>query len=276
MNSYQTIMKNILYLTDSMHISESAVDYVANLARDTSSTIVLTTIHQSKRKVAVVGESLEDDDSFTHLNKLRYLFTRVHRVPCEVGYEDVSSSDYASLGQVADKYDLLVYGTALKSSNTEMKNLDVVKLIKGVLVPLLLVPEGSEYKKINRLLYGFDCLHVTEPPLLQLHWLSDWFDADVHFISILSSPSSTQQEDKINSIHNKIALHWRRNKRVSFETIQYDNVSTCLEHYLDVWKRNDLLVLSVNHDRTLKRMMQPSIIKKLVAHAGHPLLVIHR
>ncbi len=269
-------MKTILCPIDSTPVSYRLVQYTGSLARDTQSKVFLLSTDAKKRSLVAAGSN-RDRSNAGRLDELHDYLSGIKHVPCGIEQESLAGSPYKKLGAVADHYDLMTLSVFQNESHELIsQGMDLVKILQETLAPILLVPDHFQYQKVQRLLYAYDEKHEPKPPLAELHWLADWFGAEVRFISILQSDTSIHEEDRINSLHNMIANSWKGKNRISFETIVHSNVPRCLAHYLDLWMRNDLLVLSINHHNMLERLWHKSVVKGLLNNSLHPYLIIHR
>ncbi|HCW09302.1 MAG TPA: hypothetical protein DGG95_18255 [Cytophagales bacterium] len=267
-------MKTILCPTDFSKSADKTSRYAAQLAKDTNAKIILAATPTKKSKV-LAGDWPDETD---HLYEIHDLLKANYQIPCGIEEEVVNDNVYKKLSKIADRYDLMIFGMQFGSEGLPRHSagIDLIKIIQETLAPLLIVPEKFEYKKINRLLYAYDYQHEPEPPLLVLQWLADWFNVELRFISIYQDDISTEEERHIDLIENKIANQWKSKQKLSFESIQFENVPMCLEHYLNLWSPNDLLILSVNHQNMLQKLWHKSVVKCLLASATHPYLIIHK
>jgi hypothetical protein len=270
-------MKTILCPVDPSPHSDQLIHYVGDLAKDTQSKIYLIAAEASARKELALAGPTNDKVEHERLDELHDYLNSVKHVLCSIEEESIMGNAYKKLGIIADGYDLMAMSiTVTDKGKASAKGLDLTKILHATLVPLLLIPDQFKYKKIKRLLYAYDYKHEPEPPLIQLHWLADWFEAEIRFISVLPSDISTKEQDKLSSLHQTIGGSWKGNNKISFETIIYPDVPRCLEQYLSLREMNDLLVLSINHQNMLERFWHKSVVKGLLQYSKHPYLIIHK
>lgn len=272
-------MKKILCPVDYSIASDKLIRYTAELAHNTESKIALVALEPSKRKMRVLAGHEDTQEEVPQvLNNMHDLLTGIYHVPCEIVPSALSTNEYKKLSTLADHYDVLMVG--VKGDGSRIKEsihgMNLVRLIRETLVPLMIVPENYAYREVKRLLYAFDYLHEPVPPIMQLQWLASWFKAELRFLSILPRVPTDEEEDKINTIHNSISLQWHSSSKLSFETIVYKDVPKCIEHYWTILQSNDLTILSVNHENALKRMWHKSVVKPLLTCAKHHYLILHK
>lgn len=274
----QRVMKTILCPVDFSPYSDGVSRYASQLARDVNAKVVLIAASPVRGKVPA-GDWTEDrGEADNRLDELRDQVKATYRIPCGKEDDVIINNIYKRLGLVADNYDLTVVGMKWGKDRVRRNGaeLNLVKMIQESLAPLVIIPERTTYKKINRILYAYDYRHEPEPPLLQLNWLSAWLGAKVKFVSIIQTNTSVSEHEKINSMHREIAGQWRSKTMIEFETIVSDDAPRALEHYLDMRRGNDLLVLSVNHRNILERAWHKSVVKHLLKTAQYPFLILHK
>lgn len=270
-------MKKILCPVDFSMPSERVARYAAQLARDTKSKVVLVAVHEGKLATAVGGEEEDKGDATEMLGEMHDLLKMDYGILCSVEDEIISGNISKKLGTTADHYDLTVLGSP-KAGKKEFQNfagLDLIKVIQASLAPLLIVPENFKYEKIKRLTYAYDYTNEPQPPIGQLTWLASWFGAEVRFVSILNN-STRKEERKFESMHSKIISQWRPEIKISFESVAYSDVAECLDHYIGLWSENNLLMLSINHQTMLDRLLHKSVVKELLRCAKRPYLILHK
>lgn len=270
-------MKNILCPVDLTAASYHTSKYAAMLARELNGRLVLTVMNHKSVEVPAGIETLELGGPEQQLSEMRDLVNTAYRVHCATLSQTVTPENLGAFTEPTQEYDLAVVGLPPVGSNkAKLYNSILIKLIQNTRLPLLLIPENAEYRKIERLLYAFDYRHANEVPLKHLAKMSASFHAPVRFLSILPSDISSREEQEINSIHNRIVNQWSEPAGISFETIPYDNVPLCLAHYLTIWKANDLLVLTVNQENWWSKIGHKSVVKELLNSVDHPYLILRK
>lgn len=270
-------MKKILCPVDFSISSERVSRYAAQLARDTKSKVILIATHEGKLAPAVGGEGEDKGDAVEMLGEMHDLLKMDYNVPCGIEEEVISGNISRKLGEIADHYDLTILASPREKGH-EFQNfagVDLIKIIQASLAPLLIVPEHFKYEKIKRLTYAYDYIHESQPPLAQLLWLADWFGAEVRFVSILHD-SSGKEERKFEELQSRIVNQWKSGVKLSFESVAYQDIAECLDHYIGLWSENNLLMLSVNHQGMLEKLWHKSVVKELLRCAKRPYLILHK
>lgn len=271
-------MKKILCPVDFSMSSERVARYAAQLARDTKSKVILIGIHEGRLATAIGGEGEDKGDTIETLGEMHDLLKSDYNISCGIEDEIISGNISKKLSPVTDHYDLTVLASPKENGEKEFQNfsgIDLIKVIQTSLAPLLIVPENFRYEKINRLTYAYDYTHEHQPPLEQLLWLGEWFGAEIRFVSILHN-SSRNEERKFEDLQRKIVSQWKFAVKISFESVAYKDVTECLEHYIGLWSENNLLMLSVNHQNLLGKLLHKSVVKELLRYAKRPYLILHK
>lgn len=266
-------MKTILCPVDFTPKSDRLLNYVTSLARDRNGKIFLVSTQETQKKELVLAGAHKNEVG--KLEELHDFISGVQGVPCGIVDESISGNLYKKLGNIADNYDIMAMPIIPSASEGKTKNVDLHKVIQDTLAPILVIPDHFHYQKIKRLLYAYDYKHETEPPIMQLNWVADWFNAEMVFITLMPGDTSVKEESKWTSIQFAIKNSWHGQKKISFETIVYPNLPNGLEHYLGLSHANDLLVLSINHQNILERVWYKRVVKGVLQYAKHPYLIIH-
>lgn len=268
-------MKTLLCPIDFSILSRATTQYAARLAQEMDAKIILVAANPVIEKIPA-GKWNRREEAFHVLDEWRDQIANQFHVPCETRKDIITSSKQLSI--LADEFDLLMLGLTKIKRGTIMDyaGFELLKIIRDTLAPILIIPDNYKFSKVKRLLYAYDYHSDASPALQQIKWLADWFNAEVTFISILPGELPLREEDRLNLTQDKISARWSTEKNLRFETIVYHNVSRCLEHYLSLWEKNDLLVLSVNHTSMLEKLWHKSVVRQLLKYGAHPYVILHR
>lgn len=264
-------MKTILCPVDYTARSQKLLEYVSRLARDRNCKIYLVSTKPVKRSDMILAGSHRLPDK---LDELHDYFSGTMGLSIGVIEESLSGNLYKKLGSMADSYDIMALLVSSATNATE-KDIDLKKIIQDTLAPILIIPERFSYQPIKRLLYAYDYKHEKEPPLMQLNWLAEWFNAEVVFVTLLPGDSSIKEENVLHAIRSGIRNSWTGVHPISFETVVYPNLPKGFEYYLGLSDANDLLLLSINHQNILERIWHKRVVKGVLQYSQHPYLIIH-
>jgi len=262
-------MKTILCPVDFSTRSERLLAYVSSLAKDRNCKIYLVSAKAAQKKEKVLaGAHVGTIKS----DKLHDYFSGIIGLPFTVIDESLSGNLYKKLGSLADNYDIMAMSSV--AHETE-KDINLKKIIQDTLAPILIIPDRFSYQPIKRLMYAYDYKHEKEPPLMQLNWLAEWFNAEVVFVTLLPGDSSIKEENVLHIIRTGIQNSWIGVHPISFETVVYPNLPKGFEYYLGLSDANDLLLLSINHQNILERIWHKRVVKGVLQYSQHPYLIIH-
>lgn len=268
-------MKTILCPVDFSPRCDRLLQYIGELAHDRNGKVFLISTQTAAKKELVMTGA---PSGYSRIDKMHDYLSGIQRVPCGIIQETLTGSSASKkLGAFADNYDIMAVSMPSSvDANENDKGLELQKIINDTLAPILVVPDRFPYRKIKRMLYAYDYKHEPDVPLMPLHWLSDWFDAEVLFITLFPGETSIKEQEKLLIMQDRIKNSWKGNRPISFRTVMYPNVPKGLEHYLELSEENDLLVLSVNHQNIFERVWHKSVIKGVIHISRHPYLIIHR
>lgn len=273
-------MKKIICITDFSSISDNAVQYAAQLAMDTNSKLILLWLQNKTHdeKVAVLSGSY-DEDRPMHTTKLAEscdLLRGVWGIRCD--YKEIPDLvDHAE--EVLDSdVQMVVMGIESPSNHTPYKLFTGIdfKVVRNTHVPVLLIPETFRYKKLTRILYAFDYVHDQNPPLDQLQRLAAWLRTDVRVLSVVQTHFSSEEEGKIDTRNSELLANWKGAYTLSFDSIYYPDVAQCLEHYMKLWRADDMIVFSIGQQSFTDILFHKGIIQQMTLCCEYPILIMHR
>jgi hypothetical protein len=271
-------MKKIICLIDYTLASENAMQYAAHLARDTSAKLVLATLQHHKAPKKALAMAGEDDESLYHSSRLPEMCDRVRgvwKVPCEY-QESIDVENQTDL--IRQDVHLVVMGiNSSKKTTPYLLSSDIdFKMIRESRIPVLLVPDNFEYHKLSRMLYAYDYANEATPPLDQLKELSEWLKADLRFLSVVDKSYSPEVENLLDERNAEIISHWKSGRKLTFDYIYYSDVKKCIDHYLELWRSDDIVIFSIDHPTFLHRLFHKSVIREMTVCGSYPILIIHK
>jgi hypothetical protein len=273
-------MKTLLYPVDFGIVTSAISEYAAKLASDVNAKMVLVSTGGRSKMTHAVYTHPDRNRNAGNLDKMHNLLTTHNHISCAVDELISSGNVYKKLSLLADKYDILSIGIkpGMEGHTNGLTDIDYSKLIQEALVPIFLIPDKITYKKVQNLVYAYDHKQEPNPPLLTLYWLADWFNVEVKFLSVLPTNISLKERTRLNLSHQFVEHEWNSARKVSFETIISDDVTSALESYLQLNEgdQNEVLVLSVNHSTVSERHWQKGVLKRLLKNALNPYIIIHR
>jgi hypothetical protein len=170
-----------------------------------------------------------------------------------------------------NRVDMIIMGTKgagsiegiLIGSNT----LDV---LKNVYTPVLVIPEGVKYKKIEKIVFAFDFKKIDNPhclnPMIRIAANSD---AEIKIVNV-----SGDEKDNSGSEEEKRIRNYLGNTKYSFTHIKSSDTAEGLTSYINEHP-TDLLVMIIREHNLLNALFHTSITKQLTFQTTIPLLVLH-
>lgn len=273
-------MKKIICITDFSSISDNAVQYAAQLAKDTNSKLVLLWLQNKahEHRVAVLTGKHEDDET-VHTSKLAEscdLLRGVWGIRCD--YKEIPDLIEDAEDILDSDVQMVVMGIESPSHHTPYKLFTRIdfKVVRNTQVPVLLVPEGFRYKKLTRILYAFDYVHDQNPPLDQLQRMAAWLRTNVRVLSVVQTKFSSEEELKIDKRNSEVLANWKGPQDLSFDSVYYPDVAQCLEHYMKLWRSDDMIVFSIGWPSFTDILFHKGIIQQMTVCCEYPILIIHR
>lgn len=172
------------------------------------------------------------------------------------------------------KFDFIIMGTKGASGIEEMLiGSNAYSVLAKSKVPVLVVPENSEYNGLENILYAIDLTSSEMPAIKELQGLVDLKKKDLTFLHL-----SGELEEDLTYDEKKFFDEIKESlKDVSckFEFAKCIHISDCLEKMIHTLKA-DLLVVSKKKRDFLENMFHQSISKKLACHTDVPLLALQK
>lgn len=272
-------MNKIICLIDYTRKSENALRYAANLALDTSSKLILVSLqHQRARRKALIfaGEG-EQEYLPSRLPEMCDQLRSMWKIRCD--YSEISSLDMEELAtQLGPDIQLMVVGIESSSRPNPYKDLSAIdfKMIRESSIPILLVPENFEYHQINRMLYAYGYRNDATAPVEHLWRMSEWLKSDIRVLTVAQKGYSPEEDERIEKRIDQFRKQWIGTRTISFDYIYYEDVAKCLDHYVDLWRKDDIMVFSISHVPLTKRLFHKSIIKEITLCCDYPVMILHR
>jgi hypothetical protein len=271
-------MKKIVCFVDFSSASDNALRYATRLALDTSSKLILVSLQQDhKKRPALVGAN-ESGLTYYSTSRLPEMCDQLRgawKVRCD--YKELTVLDDEEIDLIGKDVMLVVAGIESAGEMTPYRAFSSLEssLIKDLSTPVLLVPINFQYQRPTRVLYANDYANEPNPPLERLEQLSSWLKSDIRFLSVIQGGFSPEEEDKIDKKNAKILSHWNGKPEISFDYVYHTNVAECLDHYMGLWKMDDMIVFSISQMPLAKRLFHRSVIKDIRLCSDYPMLIVH-
>lgn len=172
------------------------------------------------------------------------------------------------------KFDLIIMGTKGASGIEEVLiGSNAYSVLSKSKIPVLVVPEKSEYTGLNNVLYPIDLTCSEVPAVNQIKEIVDLKNSDLTFLHLsgeLEEDLTYDEKKCFDELKEKLA-----DTSCKFEFAKCVNVSDCIEKMIHTLKA-DLIVVSKKKRDFLENLFHKSISKKLACHTDVPLLALHK
>jgi hypothetical protein len=271
-------MNKIVCFVDFSTTSENALRYATRLALDTSSKLILVSFQPEPAKGRVLAGTTASGLEYYSSSRLPEMCDQLRstwKVRCD--YKELKVLDDEEIALIGKDVRLVVAGveSAVEITPFDSFNSLDIRLIRNLTVPVLMIPMSFQYHRPSRVLYAYDYAIEQYPPLAQLQQLTQWLKADIRFLSVIQGGFSPEEEDKIDKKNSRILSKWKGNKDISFDYVYHSNVAECLDHYMGLWKMDDMIVFSINNMSLAKRLFHRSVIRDMRVCSDYPMLILH-
>lgn len=262
-------MKKILLPTDFSPIAQTALTYATHLSRTLEADIHLLHTYVLPRTSAVVQQiehSLAEQakkDIAKEGARVTSLTDRQFTTSVRKGY---NAETIASETQKTDA-DLIVMGTQGASGVKEIFfGSNTVNAIKYTQIPMIVVPENTEYQPIKKILFAADNNFFSSIEALQaLKILLEKTGAQLTVLHIENSTTSVPFRLLLNEHFGK--------GRYEFHTIKRPDIYTAIMEYSE--KINADMICLIHHYRNyLDQLFHSSTTFKTAFYTDVPLLIL--
>jgi nucleotide-binding universal stress UspA family protein len=272
-------MKTILFPTDFSRNANHALNYALEIARKTSSKLILLNAYQMPYNRADMMVSVMDilkEDSVAGLKDT------VEKIKTDPRNHSVEIETLSRIGDVVSTVteivrekntDLIVMGSKGESGVFEqIIGSNTASVIKNVVCPVLAVPEKSVYKDPSVFGFAYDMKEIENPKDLRfMASLALEYKAQVQIYCVVSEP----QQKVMQEAEARLRLN------EFFSSLQtemyYATNGDIIEGIHELVDKNnpDWVVMVAKRYRLFESLFHTSITKSMVFQTDKPLLVLH-
>lgn len=273
------VMKTILVPTDFSKAAENAANYAIELGHFCKDTkvILLHTFCLQPYLTDVPLSSIDIDDmEIKRMKQLKNFEKRLNKKS-----KDITIELLVETGFVVDeilripreqKIDLLIMGTGAASSSGNINPTNIASVIKSVKEPVLVIPEGVTFKKMERIAFACDHKQILPEDVIEkIRSHVKLFSAKLLVFEVLKKDTSTSIEKEITEIKLENAL-----SGINHSTFfpSDDNLQVGITNFI---KTNDadMLVMVPHNYPFIKGLFHRSNTNKMLHQSEVPLLSIH-
>jgi nucleotide-binding universal stress UspA family protein len=271
-------MKKILCPTDFSETSHTAIAYAAKLAQATNCELTLLNVQSMFDifPVELQGKDLTFAAASELLEAQSLEVTRAFKIECFAEVEPTFRKLSSVISDHAKKYDLVVMGTNgpddlyqfFSGSNTYNS---VVK----TQTPVLLIPAGYVYSKIQNITYAFDYFREHDLPLARLMPFLRALKCALKVLQVMEESYSSEAEDYLKELQFTIGNLYGKDVTIQFDTIHSAEIPQSINSYI-LRNQPDALALCSVHRNLLEKIFHKSVIKHVSAVCNYPVFVFHQ
>lgn len=269
----------ILVPTDFSEQAMGGALYAAHLAKELNAELILlhvihvetpTMVHviaatqvienEITENVLEKGKSLENA-LLTKVPDIAISFKSIHGFPIEDMIQEFA---------IQNHIDLIVMGSKGASGIKKVIfGSNAVALINTSTIPTLLIPEFSQFRRWQTIIYATDIHHVDDE-VRKIIPFAKHFDATIQILHILS-PDSEEKMEALE-IQNELVKQLKYSK-LKFQIIYNKEIVEGIDNYV-AEMNSDLLVLFTHRHTFFENVFGKSVTREIAFHNHIPLLVL--
>ncbi|MEN8787126.1 MAG: universal stress protein [Flavobacteriales bacterium] len=270
-------MRKLLVPTDFSECAENALDYALFLAKKMNAEItLLSAYHIPASGSATIVVNIQEDmrketeeELATLIQKKKKDFPKI-KISGETDFNVPVNSILRHTEN--NEYDMVVIGT---TGATGIKDLflgsTTSNIVDKVKIPILAVPQYSEYESINSILMACSLESIKSVDSMNfLKLFATSLNLEVKFFNVFKE----DDEDMEDRIAKK-----KESLKIIFDSFKYEieliKSNDIEEAVLQAAGKNQLLSVVTRERKFFDRMFHPSMSKKLAKHSKSPILILH-
>lgn len=272
-------MVNILVPTDFSDLSRVSIDFAIKLAKEIDGNItilhVVSIMHATRPSMRSRIEAMEGDLvelAKEEMDKLMGELSKTTKLAtpltARIG-KGTSFHDVIKVEAKRTKSDLIVMGTRGASGLKKVvlgSNTTSIIETRKIAVPVLVIPELSEFNGFKRVVYATDLKHIDKEIKILLSYV-ERFGSEIHILYVAGSKSSAQEGEA--KIRKSIA---KTNYTKFVVAVQVAKaIDKAVEEYVKT-VRGDLLTTFTHEHSFYEKLFDKSLTRKLAFHSKLPLL----
>jgi nucleotide-binding universal stress UspA family protein len=275
-------MKKILVPCDFSEISENALDYAIELTKYFSGTLVLlhtTQIPVMNAEFGMTGYAYPDiategEDSLKNLaHKIQRNHPLITSIEChsEMGIASDTIVEYTQKHNV----DLIVMGISGHGSKfmKAMFGSTAVTISKKINIPVIIVPPGYKFQKIQNIAYACDYDKNIEhnTALIQVKYINTLLGANLQVLHVIPEDHElNRQESKIDCyVEEKLENATHKTYIIAEKSVSEGLLMFIQNHDID------LLIVEPKHHSFFYSLFHASVTSEMAFFSPVPVLTIH-
>ncbi len=270
----------ILVPTDFSPLSRIAVFYAAGLARPLQANLVIAavvnvnpsteTLLHSKRLEEELLSSVQQEAT----NLIAEIREKV-KEPLDISFETATGfplDEQVEYLVKKVKADLIVMGSRGASGLRRLLiGSNAVTVMNNSSVPVMIVPEGVQYKNPERIVYATDLFSFRDETHTVVMF-ARLFNAHVQLLHVLPRHRKDDRDTKAIEADLQRLTDY---DKISFEVVHDDDVATGVDRYV-TQNGADMLAMFTHHLDFYEKLLGRSVTRRLAFHGTVPLLTFNK
>lgn len=266
-------MKVILVITDFSKAAQNAAMYASELGKISHAKLLLCHI-----PATLIGNrqelmpALTEKDIQKNLSKEANLLSDVNNVKVEMLSTPSNSSEDIILLEKEGNIDLVIIGIkGLDPSNDLIFTGKLRDLIRKTLVPVIIIPEESSFRKIKKMAFAIDfklekelSMHPSVKALLSLS------NPEIIVLNVLKENPGISHNKKVSEINIE---NYFGNKPHIYSFIENNDVIKGLSEFIAI-NNIDMITMLPHKHHLLGKFLAESKTRKMAFHTTIPLLLL--
>lgn len=273
-------MKTILVPTDFSKIAQNAIDYAIEIAKRTSSKLILFHVYQlpiTPTEVPIIYPVDQiEKDILEDLHKIEKQIFAKHgkNIPIECQFTTGFPADKIKLYSKKKKVDLIVIGMQGAGYLTEKLIGSVTtSLIRDSRCPVLVIDKHVKFKPIKKIALAYDYKEGTNKSTFDtMKEIANLFDSYVYVLNVV------QELETIPAVNEAVAgiklNHSLEDIKHSFHATKNEDVVEGINEFVDD-KKIDMIVMIPRMHSILKTLFVEPHTKRMAFHTKTALLALH-
>jgi nucleotide-binding universal stress UspA family protein len=272
----------ILCPTDMSEAANYGVEYAANLCKALNAELSLMYVQNIELNEGVSMFSGSQIPAVKHatekgkrLEQECIDISLKFGIPCKYVSEYSFSSFTTQVAHESLNYDLLVSGTNGTETLFQFyTGSNSYKLAKKTDCPVLIIPEGCNYKDIKKAVFASGADYMEHIHLNQLQKFISILRPELHLIHISDEDDAVNRE--VYAAYRKEAEEvLKYDGPTNFERIVDSDEVHGILNYVNMEKA-DLLIVCMEKHNSLYRFFNSGFVKKITAYdSGFPIMIVH-
>jgi len=272
-------MKKILCPTDFSPTSYNAVTYAAKLAQVTKSELTLLNVqslYDFTPVEFVTGKQFTLKATAERLQAQCREVSNVFKISCSALVEPTYSKLSSVIRDLSQNYDLVVMGSNGPDDLYQFFfGTNTYHALIKTTTPILLIPEGTLYSEIRKVVYAFDYLRERKLPIDPILDFSRSLNSELTVLQVMETAYSKEADDELRELQFILNAQPDGTLPITFETIRSSEVAKSIDTFIRQ-HQPDVLALCTRHRNFIENIFHKSIIKDISAVCSYPVFVFHQ